>query len=63
MRLAFIQTQIPKRSNVLDSKFDKLVFLKQNGICSRKWQLAHQKLANRVIASKLNSFNCFKCRK
>ncbi|XP_057377361.1 uncharacterized protein LOC130698693 [Daphnia carinata] len=29
---------VPKRSNLSDSNFDKLVFLKQNGMSSRNWQ-------------------------
>ena len=30
---------VPKRTSLLVSNFDKLVFLKQNGICFRNWQL------------------------
>lgn len=29
---------VPKRSNLSDNNFDKLVFLKQNGTSSRNWQ-------------------------
>ncbi|XP_045029271.1 uncharacterized protein LOC116923342 [Daphnia magna] len=34
---------VPKRSNLSDSNFDKLVFLKQNGTCFRNWQLCPSK--------------------
>ena len=29
---------VPKRTNLSDSKFDKIVFVKQNGVSFRKWK-------------------------
>ncbi|KAK4027878.1 hypothetical protein OUZ56_017019 [Daphnia magna] len=34
---------VPKRSNLSDSNFDKLVFMKQNGVSSRKWKSSPSK--------------------
>jgi hypothetical protein len=34
---------VPKRTSLSDNNFDKLVFLKQNGSCSRNWQLSPSK--------------------
>ncbi|XP_045035745.1 uncharacterized protein LOC116934577 [Daphnia magna] len=34
---------VPKRTNLSDANFDRLVFLKQNGTCSRNWKTSPSK--------------------
>ena len=34
---------VPKRTNLSDANFDRLVFLKQNGKCSRNWKTSPSK--------------------